>query len=110
MLLSQALVRMLYLSDIGELDALLADVIRDRVPIVLTQILMRTLQSLEAQQLSEVTAYGVITLTGLASLPWASSLEPEIRKAIEAGKRLIGQSLKSCAQPEYIWVEKVTDS
>lgn len=88
------------------------DLIRDRVPIILTQIAVRTLESLETHRESaEITAYALLTLTKLSSLPWLRTLESNISLAIEAGRDLIRTMMENPrAKPEYLWIEKLTYS
>ena len=74
MLLAQALTRLLSLWDACVLDSVFGGLINDRIPIILIQILIRTLRDLELPQPSEATAYAVLTLSRLSSLPWLSPL------------------------------------
>ena len=110
MLLSQALTRLLFLWDMGSLEETFKHVIRDKALIVLTQIFIRTLQDRGVPQPSEVTAYVVLTLTCLSSLPWLSIFGSRIATAIQKGQELIRDALDSSAEPEYLWIEKVTYS
>lgn len=110
MLLAQALTRLLFLWDTGALDGELEVLIQDRIPIILTQILVRTLQDLDLPQCSEASAYAVLTLTSISSLPWFSTLGSQISGAIEKGKKIVHDAVIAGAQPEYLWVEKVTYS
>ena len=112
MLLAQALMRLLSLWDSGALGGELEDLIRNRLPVILTQILVRTLCDLDQSQSqsSEASAYAVLTLTYISSLPWLSTLETQISDAIGWGKRIVRDAVIAATQPEYLWVEKVTYS
>ena len=108
MLLAQGLTRLLHLWDSGELDGAVEDLIRGRVPVILAQILTRTLKGLEASLSSEVTAYAVLTLACLSSLPWFNSLEPHISVAVDTSRKRIAAAMNSPPSPQYLWIEKVT--
>ena len=120
MLLSQALMRLLRLWDTGRLSGLsdklaVPSRLRDQLPIVLFQILVRTLRSQDAtgswgSQSHEISAYAVLTLVYLSPLPWASALKPEIEAAIISGRLFLEQAVStgSWFQPAQIWIEKVS--
>ncbi|KAI9878671.1 MAG: hypothetical protein M1830_010819 [Pleopsidium flavum] len=114
MLLAAALMRLLHLWDAGQLEALPQQLVQDRMPVVLMQILNRTLLTQSSQgswgpkDSSEVTAYAVLTLTTLSSLPCARLLKTEIDSATKVGRQILSQSKNNWAKPQYIWVEKVT--
>ena len=110
MLLAQALKRLLLIWDAGAIGGELEGLIRDRLPIILTQILVRTLCDLDPSQCFEASAYAVLTLTYISSLPWLSTLESQISGAIRKGKKIMHDAMIAGTQPEYIWVEKVTYS
>ena len=110
MLLAQALTRLLFLWDTGAIGGESEHLIRDRLPIILTQILVRTLCDLDLSQCFEASAYAVLTLTYISSLPWLSTLESQISGAIGKGKKTVHDAMIAVTQPEYIWVEKVTYS
>ncbi|KAI9886142.1 MAG: hypothetical protein M1823_002045 [Watsoniomyces obsoletus] len=114
MLLASALMRLLRLWDDGRLPELPEDLMRNRVPVVLTQILNQTLFTQDASGAwgsgasHEVTAYAVLTLSELACLPWVSLVGDEITYVIQAGRDALIRCKDSWAQPQYVWVEKVT--
>ncbi|MCJ1245726.1 hypothetical protein MMC30_002930 [Trapelia coarctata] len=113
MLLSQAFVQLLFRWDQEELADLPMHLVRHRVPIILLQILTRTIQSQSAdgswgETSCEVTAYGVLTLTALYSISWASSVRSEILCAIELGRSFLAENRQSWSKANYIWIEKVT--
>jgi len=87
--------------------------VRDRVSLVLVQILSRTL--LNQQHNSswgsgscEITAYGILTLKSLVSIPFISSMNSEISAAMETGRQYLLMNHNRWAEPSYIWVGKVS--
>jgi hypothetical protein len=111
MLLTEALVLVLKLWDGGDLTDLSQDLIAHRIPIVTFQILVRTLstQSEGSWKTSpEITAYALLTLKRLASLPWNKELETEIHDSISYGTSFLEANESKWNSPEFIWVEKVT--
>ncbi|MCJ1405109.1 hypothetical protein MMC11_008335 [Xylographa trunciseda] len=115
MLLAQALMRLLRLWDSKQLSNLPEAMVRDQIPVILFQILCRTLRSQESRgswssQSPEVSAYSVLTLIYLLPLPWASALKPEILTAISSGRNFLAQSRDRWTEPDHIWIEKVSYS
>lgn len=114
MLLAEALMRILRLRDTGLLKLLPERLLRDRVPVVLIQILNRTLftQTLTGawgpHESPEATAYAVLTLAAVSPLPWIALLKKEVSSAIWAGQRFLCQSSDRWAMPQHLWIEKVT--
>ena len=114
MLSSQALIRLLRLWDSKELANLPDQLVRERIPVVLHQMLVRTLQSQDVagwwgDQSIETSAYAVLTLVHLWPLPWAISMRTEVETAITKGQLFLGQK-HSTVQAEPIWTEKVSYS
>ncbi len=88
---------------------------RDQVPIVLMQVLIRTLQLQNsegswAEQSLETAAYAVLTLSSVASLPWARPILPYTEQAFKKGKDLLLQNTHKWTEAEHIWTEKVSYS
>ena len=110
MLLAQALVRLLHVWDTGEIDDSFTDLLRDRIPVVLCQILNWTMRSLESDQPCDRTAYAVLTLTSVSSIPWFKSVQPQIATAIQRGQNTITAALRQHMQPQRDWVGKVSYS
>ncbi|OCL09618.1 Ent-kaurene synthase [Glonium stellatum] len=114
MLLAQSLVRLLHLWDVGVLSALPDDLVRHRVPIVLSQILNRTLlhikksQNLRGELCPEKVAYEILTLESLYSLPWLECVLPELDSALLIHRKALLLSKPSREKPPYVWIEKVT--
>ena len=114
MLLAEALVRLLELWDNEKLKFLSRRLVRGRILVVLVQISNRTLLS---QRLSgawgpndshEVTAYAILTLTSVSSLPFIRVQQTEIASSIQAGRQFLGENRHLWPEPQYIWIEKVT--
>ena len=114
MLLAEGLVRALELWDQGKIDQLPDNLMRDRLPVTLIQILNRTLMSetpaetQNPEQHLESIAYAVLTLKTLSSLPWLSSLTEVVLTSIEQSQQLLRDCRDSWNKPQYLWVEKVT--
>ena len=112
MLLAQGLILALSLWDRQALGSLPTDLICHRISLVLAQILSCTLLN---QQKSgswgsgscEITAYSILTLKDLLSVPFLSSMAHEISTAIEAGRQYLVINRGRWADLSYIWVEKV---
>lgn len=109
MLLAQVLMRLLRLWDNVLLEKL-PEGIQSEIPIVLFQILNQTLRSQDSggswNQSREISAYSILTLTTLYTLPWATSLRDELDSAITAGRKFIKES--PLGPPDNIWIEKVS--
>jgi hypothetical protein len=116
MLLAQSLVKLLQSWDSGLLADLSEDLIRERIPVVLSHILFRTLQlqqpdgswTFNGKGLREVTAYAVLTLKPLCSLPWLAAFQSRVRAAIKRGSGYLVLNHDRCDEREYLWVAKVT--
>jgi hypothetical protein len=115
LLLSQALVKLLQRWDSGLLCEMPEDMMRDQVPVVLLQILVRTLQTQSPDGTwsfkmasREITAYAVLTLKSLSSLPWLTHFQSRVQAAIKRASVYLIVNYGAWAQHEYIWIEKVT--
>ncbi|KAI9041321.1 terpenoid cyclases/Protein prenyltransferase [Aspergillus affinis] len=80
---------------------------------VVTQIVTRTLSSQSATDSSwdfstEVTAYALLTLKKLSSLPWPEGLGTRINAAINAGTQFLREHESDWDRPSHIWIEKVS--
>ena len=96
---------------LGDMDA---DYLAEHVPRLTLQILMRTLsaQSDESgswKQSSEITAYGLLTLKSLASLPWVRTAIgiQVVYECIDRATEYLRAHKDRWDSPELIWVEKV---
>ena len=108
MLFTQALLHLLKLWDDGLLSSLPVD-LTERIPVILCQILIRTLKSQNSDgswgPTQEETAHSVLTLARLSSITFPDPLQLRIMSAVESGR----EYLRSChGKPEYLWIEKVT--
>lgn len=113
MLLAQGLTLTLSLWDRQILKGLPESLIRNRIAIVLAQILSRTLLSQQhdgswGSGSCEVTAYGILTLKVLAPIPFLRSVASEISAAIVAGRQNLLGNRGRWADLSYVWIEKVS--
>lgn len=113
MLLSGAMIRLLELYDRGVLK-LPAALLQDQVPVVLTQIVNRTLLTQcstgawDANGSPEATAYGVLTLAALVTLPWFAALRDKVELAMQDGQKFLLSAQGDWDKPQLLWIEKVT--
>ena len=112
MLASQVLMRLLRVYSSGKLRGLPENFFQDQIPIILFQILMRTLQAQESTGSwnggsIEISAYATLTLVYLWALPWATCVREKVETAIASGRLFLSQTLDTAIQPEPIWIEKV---
>lgn len=113
MLLAEVLVRLLELCDRGKLQ-LSSSLPPERLPVVLIQIVNQTLftQSCNGSwgiaESFETTAYGILTLAAVSSIPWVSPVRGQIDHAIETGQHFLTQAQDRENISQYLWVEKVT--
>ena len=116
MLMSQAFMSLLRSHDRGELTALDTSLVCDCIPLALFQALSRTLQlqnedgSWSSPPCREVTAYSLLTIAAIATMPFAYHVEREIVTAIDIGRTALVQLVASDISPEYLWIEKVAYS
>lgn len=114
MLLAEAFVNLLQLWDKGTFKLQTEPLLRDFIPVILIQTLNRTMltQSYEGgwptHESSEITAYAILTLVAVSTLPWFGVLGTEIQSALEAGWRFLSRSQHEWTKPTYIRIEKVT--
>ena len=115
MLMSESLIRLLKFWDQGVINLLPDDLIRIKIPLVLFQALFQTLQkqnidgSWGSKPSREITAYAIIALANLASLPFISELSAQIKTAIEKGRSFIISNTQ-VPDIEYVWIAKTTYS
>ena len=113
MLLSGAMIRLLELYDRGVLE-LPAALLQDQVPVVLTQIVNRTLLTQSstgawgANGSPEATAYGILTLAALVTLPWFAPLRDQVDFAMQEGQKFLLNAQGDWDKPQLLWIEKVT--
>ncbi len=113
MLLAEGLTELLVFWDKCLLKTLPEVLIRDRIPVILIQILNRTLLAQTAggawspNGCPEITAYGILTLKALHSLPWHISLQEAVVSGIRSGQQCLDQSEDDWIKPAYPWIGKV---
>ncbi|KAL1965541.1 hypothetical protein VTN77DRAFT_5624 [Rasamsonia byssochlamydoides] len=114
MLLADVLTLLLKLWENDALLDLPVDLV-NRIPIVTFQVLVRTLSAQSEQgawkqnkHSIEITAYAVLTLKLLSSLPWARALETIVQDAINRGCSFLETRHARWTEPEYVWIEKVS--
>ena len=115
MLLVQALTHLLKLWDDGLLSILADDLIRDRIPIILCQALIRTLQAQNSdgswgnnnsdESTHEETAYSILILARVSSVAFPKPLQLRLIAAIEEGRKIL---LSQDEKAKYLWIEKVS--
>jgi hypothetical protein len=115
MLVTQALCSVLRKHDDGFLDFLPQALIDYRIPMVLIDILCKTLKSQElgggwGNADHEVSSYAVLTLTECVPFSWAATLNADISSAISRAKRLISTNSEHWQAGNKLWIEKVAYS
>ncbi|KAI0898671.1 Ent-kaurene synthase [Annulohypoxylon nitens] len=117
MLLSQAFVK---LDQITREEGVLRNEIftraphlRQHIPMISLQILTKVLGSQELNgswdNICEVTAYAVLTLSSIIQLPWIQQLQDDgISASINRGKSYLHLHRKQWNEGHYLWIEKVT--
>jgi hypothetical protein len=116
MLLAKAFIMLLSLWEHGGLKEqdFPTGLLSERIPIVLMDILIRTLDSQSCDgswgSVNEVTAYALITLFCLSRLPWFDPIRGNISIQIERAREFLGQHRDSWNYAEYLWIEKVAYS
>jgi hypothetical protein len=116
MLMSQSLMKLLEMWDKEILPGLNGDLIHDELPLVLFQALSRTLQRQRASGFwgrtdsPEETAYSLLAIAALSSLPFIGPLDEDIQNAIHKGRAALESLTGAVSTAEYLWIEKVTYS
>lgn len=87
--------------------------LRQYIPMVSLQIVMNTLnsQALDGSwdDICEVTAYAVLTLSSMIQLPWVQELlNDNITQAIHQGKSFLEEHRDRWDKGYHLWIEKVT--
>ena len=112
MLMTRSLTELLRIWNTGELFQIVSSLLTKKVVPVLLKILVRTLQSQQSDGSwgcvgpREETAYAILTLASLLSLPLAQSVHSETLSALQRGRNIL--SSMEGRKPEYLWIEKVT--
>ena len=114
MLLAEASVRLFEVWDNGHLEQLPDALLRNRLPIVMVQILTRTLMDENVAALGgenqylEATAYAILTLKSLSSLPWFGQLKEIIFLRIEQSQKFLQDRGTCWDKPQYLWTGKIS--
>ena len=116
MLLAQAFSSFLHkwasndLADSTELESL----IRERAPRVLLGIYAGINVSQEKdgswESQHEITAYGILAMSRLLSLPWSDSIRVSGIKCIERAQKYLTAHRHLWSKGHYIWIDKVAYS
>jgi hypothetical protein len=116
MLMSNSLVKLLEMWDKGLFPRLDGALIRDELPLMLFQALSRTLQRQRASGFwgrvdsPEETAYSLLAIAALTSLPFVRPVDEDIENAIRKGRAALESLTMAVSTAEYLWIEKVTYS
>ncbi|KAL8832626.1 MAG: hypothetical protein Q9191_000142 [Dirinaria sp. TL-2023a] len=111
MLLAQAFVALLRNWEGGHMD-LLSWEVAEQIVIVAFRCLCRVLHSQNkagswgCRGPREETAYAILALVDLVSLPMASMLNQQVHSAILRGREYL-KATDGLSEPEFLWVEKV---
>jgi hypothetical protein len=114
MLLAQTLRKLVLLWDEGSLPDLPEEFLKDQIPLILLQILHRTLHSQNdngswgAPESCEITSYALLALIDATFFPWVAELDTQVLKAIRAGQAFLNENQKRWGDITYTWIEKVT--
>lgn len=113
MLFAEGCAEMHRLSEGGSLVLSSIRALQERAPIAMVQILTKVLSaqnndgSWGVHDCAETTAYALLTLLAIASLPYIHVLELEIRYAVAKGRQALSLMQDDWAKPHYLWVRKI---
>lgn len=113
MLFAESFAEMHRLSECGSLVLSSGKVIQEHASIAIVQILGRILSaqnndgSWGRHGCAETTAYALLTLLAISSLPYVYALELEIRYAVAKGRQALSLMHDDWAKPHCLWVRKV---
>ncbi|KAK4163962.1 hypothetical protein QBC43DRAFT_318479 [Cladorrhinum sp. PSN259] len=115
MLLAQALSKLLQTWDTGMLIDLPEDLIREQVALVASHILVQTLQQQRSDgswrwntASRETSAYAILTIKSLASLPWVQHLDAQVQTAVTRASAYLILNYDKWDSNEHLWVAKTT--
>ncbi|KUI67223.1 Copalyl diphosphate synthase [Cytospora mali] len=112
MLLVSAFCQLLHVYDHGSLKDVAADVIKIDVPIILVQLLGRTIGRQQGngswENSVERTAYAVLLISHALKLPWNLPIRQHAEVAFSKAKTFLESHSSQWATGEYLWIEKVT--
>ena len=113
MLLADCFVKLLQVCDEGALKPPSKNLLEFKVPVILCEILTRTLSmqmesgAWSSESSFEVTSYAILTLVFMRDLPLASWVADDIEAAILKGRENLNQTSSLPDSPQYLWIEKV---
>ena len=114
MLLSQTFVKVLQLWDGDQVLDLPQDLIHDQIPLVLFQVFVLILnrQSDDGSwpltgPSREVTAYAILALKAVLTLPWLAHFRARAVKAIKRGSTFLVMNYEDWSRGEFVWIGKV---
>lgn len=113
MLFTQAFSELNRLSNCGSVSNFAKKMLNERAPVAIIQILARILSTQDndgswgSTKCAETTAYGLLALISIATLPYVKTLMPEIRDAIANGRRALLSMQDRWADSHTLWVRKV---
>ncbi|KAF7375156.1 Ent-kaurene synthase [Mycena sanguinolenta] len=114
LLIAQSLCRFLLLFNQGHIAEAPEIIVQTKAPIALFQILIRILQGQKADGSwgsCEETAYALLTLSSLASLPFISIMHDAIQTAVHSGRDFLRFSLtgkQDTGDELCLWIDKVS--
>ena len=112
MLYAEAFAEMHRLSENGSLIFSVNENTQKQVPVTLVQILAKLLSaqnndgSWGRRDCAETTAYALLALLAIASLPYMHIMEIEIGNAIAGGRQALSSMRSAWAKPHNLWVGK----
>ena len=112
MLMAVAFSSLLQVWEQGELFAIPTSLVVDGVIISLSQVLVRTLMTQNANRSwdpsnsREVTAYATLTIFKASTLPFAALIRAQLDSAIASAQDFLLRTKETV--PSFLWVEKVT--
>ncbi|KAF7862707.1 hypothetical protein EAF04_007580 [Stromatinia cepivora] len=114
MLLAQTLRKLVMVWSSGALPDFPEEQLKEKIPLILLQILHRTLHTQKSDGSwgnlgsCEITAYSILTLIDATLFPWAGDLDKQVLKAIRAGEIFLNQHRDNWDKVTYTWIEKVS--
>lgn len=112
MLLASAFSKLLHVWDQGLLRTVAGNIIEIDVPIILVQLLGRTIRR-QGENGSwddsvEKTSYGILLISHALKLPWHLLLRQHAEAAYRKAKTYLESHSSQWETGEYLWIEKVT--
>ncbi|KAF7375139.1 Ent-kaurene synthase [Mycena sanguinolenta] len=113
LLIAQSLSKFLLLFNQGHIAEAPEIIVQTKAPIALFQILIRTLQGQKSDGSwgsCEETAYALLTLSNLTSLPFMSIMHDAIQAAVHSGRDFLHLSLtgkQDTGDEICLWIDKV---